>query len=610
MTLLNTRKLTTTAVVPTERRRTYIIPIARPETAQPLMNIAAALLQGQRGRIVLLFVVTDNDALAAHKIAELGAIVETAYHEARNCIIEPKIHRADSVVDGILEVAERNKADMILLGLSYAVRGQVELGPVVDGVVERAHCDVGVYRSPGYPMVERVVIPVGGSIASRVTLEIGDSLAQGLNLPCESLHVYSSGTSSDARGHMDDLLTIVPEPDRVGVNLVQGVNEANSVLSWATEYDLMVIGFSQRNPLHKWLYGDTAQRILDRARGPVLMVSRAMDNATVQALAKRRLSFLRPLLSETEQEHIVWLAKDTVMPTLDYGVLLVIAALIASFGLLLSSSAVVIGAMLVAPLMQPIIALGIGLCTARLNLMRKAAVTIALSVSVVLALGYVVGLVIAPPGPTSEILARAYPSLLDAGVALTAGFIGAYATARKDIPAALAGVAIAAALVPPICSVGISIALGEPRLAIGAMLLFITNLVCIMLVVAVVFFWMGMRPTRLDSGSRRRRYGLLLASCMCALLILGGVLNYTQQPTVERISETRLATVFDPAEIVNLRIHQEEPLLVIATLRTPSPLEPEMVKMAEVMLTEDLGSPVRLRLLVQQVIDSGWDDVP
>jgi uncharacterized hydrophobic protein (TIGR00271 family) len=333
------------------------------------------------------------------------------------------------------------------------------------------------------------------------------------------------------------------------------------------------------------------------------MVSRAIDDAEIQALAKRRLSWLRPLLTETEQEHVVWLAKDTVLPTLDYFVLLVVAALLASLGLLLNSSAVVIGAMLVAPLMQPIIALGIGLCTARLNLMRKAIVTIGLSVMVVLIVGFLAGIFIAPDAATKEMLGRAYPSLLDAAVALASGFIGAYATARKDIPAALAGVAIAAALVPPICTVGLSMAIFEPRLAIGAGLLFITNLVCITVTTGAVFFWMGMRPTRLNSKTRRIRYATLLSGMLCILLLVGGLLNYTRKPSVERISETRLRAVFEPAELMGLQIVPEEPLMVIATLRTPEEIPSESVKMAQVMLSEDLDTQVRLRIVVQRVID-------
>lgn len=584
--------------------QSIIIPIVNPNTIASLIQVAKHLLQDDRGNLVLLFVVTDEDESASVKINDLQNAVEVYSQESETLSIQLDIHHSNDVVQGILETVKQYDPDMILLGLSYSIRGQVELGHIVESVAEQATCDVGVYRSPSHTMIDRVIVPVGGSLASRVILKIGMQLAKNKELPCESLYVYSHGEEKHAYRHVCDLLGTTSHPQKVKINIIRGINEANSVLSWTNENDLLVIGFSERNPLQKWLYGDTAQRILDRAAGPVLIVARAIDNKEIQALTKRRLNWLRPLLTETEQEHMVWLAKDAVLPTLDYFVLLIVASLLAVFGLLLNSSAVVIGAMLVAPLMQPIIALGIALCTARLNLCRKAIVTIFLSILVVLGVGYVVGLLIPPASPTKEMLARAYPSLLDAAVAFTAGFIGAYATARKDIPAALAGVAIAAALVPPICTVGLSLAVSEPRLALGSALLFLTNLVSIMIITAGVFFWMGMRPTRLDNSARRRRYALLLVSSICLLLSVGTLLNFTHQPSVERISESRLQVLLEPAELISLHIKQLEPILVIATVRTPTDLTSETVKLARVMLSEDLESDVRLRIVIQQVIDS------
>ena len=584
--------------------RSIIIPVTNSNSIPSLIQIAKNLLQDDRGKLVLLFIVTDDDESASVKINDLQNNMEVYSQQPEPFSIELEIHHSNDVVQGILNAVKQYNPDMILLGLSYSIRGQVELGEIVESVAEQAACDVGVYRSPSHSMIDRVVVPVGGSTASRVILRIGIQLANSKGLPCESLYVYSHGEEEDAYRHVSDLLGTIPYYQKVKINIVRGINEANSVLSWTNENDLLVIGFSERNPLQKWLYGDTAQRILDRATGPVLMVARAIDNAEIQALTKRRLSWLRPLLTETEQEHVIWLAKDTVLPTLDYFVLLIVAALLATFGLLLNSSAVVIGAMLVAPLMQPIIALGIALCTARLNLSRKAIVAIILSVLIVVAVGFIVGVLVPPASPTKEMLARAYPSLLDGAVALTAGFIGAYATARKDIPAALAGVAIAAALVPPICTVGLSLAVSEPRLALGSALLFVTNLVSITVITAGVFFWMGMRPTRLDDHARRRRYGLLLVSSICLLLSVGTMLNFTHQPSVEQISETRLQALLEPAELVTLQIQQQEPILVIATVRTSVDLTPETVKMARVMLSEDLESDVRLRIVIQQVIDS------
>ncbi len=260
---------------------TVIIPIANPDSAALLLKLAERLLGGENGHIVLLYVVTEDRDSNAAEMAAFHSIIQVTNQETTRFSIELKIHPASDVVDGILEVAGDYDAQLILLGLSYSVRGQVELGNIVEGVIDRAACDVGVYRSPRNSSVERIVVPVGGSIASRVILKIGRRLSDGYNLPCELLHVYNGSPEEEVRRHAQDLLAAVPGQKKVNINLIHGINEARSVLSWTNEKDLMVIGFSERNALEKWLYGDTAQRILDRARGPVLMVSRAIDNAEI-----------------------------------------------------------------------------------------------------------------------------------------------------------------------------------------------------------------------------------------------------------------------------------------------------------------------------------------
>jgi nucleotide-binding universal stress UspA family protein len=288
MTLKTTSKQTIEDITLLQPTQTIVIPVANPNTAPPLLNIAEKLIQGDCGRIVVLFVVTGADRQQERKIAAFRSMMAEHDSSHNPISIELVTHRSTTVVDGILEIARQYDANMILLGLSYSIRGQVELGRIVESVAEQAPCDVGVYRSPRRSYIDRIVIPVGGSIASKVILKIGICLSEGFNFPCEALHIYSGTPEGEARTHVESLLMSIAGYERVDVNVVHGINEANSVLSWTNENDLMVIGFSERTPLEKWLYGDTAQRILDRARGPVLMVSRAIDDAEIQALAKRR----------------------------------------------------------------------------------------------------------------------------------------------------------------------------------------------------------------------------------------------------------------------------------------------------------------------------------
>ncbi|CAN5535183.1 DUF389 domain-containing protein [soil metagenome] len=182
--------------------------------------------------------------------------------------------------------------------------------------------------------------------------------------------------------------------------------------------------------------------------------------------------------------------------------LLGLSVAIASFGLSADSTAVVIGAMLVAPLMTPIQAAAASLVMGweRRQLHALALVVFAVVWSVLLSYGF--GLTmpdrVALPG---EVLSRTSPTLLDLGIALAAGAAGAYTLVRKE-SSALPGVAVAVALVPPLSVVGITLENGDPDLALGALLLFGTNLFAIILAASLVLLGTGFTPRVLAEQKR------------------------------------------------------------------------------------------------------------
>lgn len=176
-----------------------------------------------------------------------------------------------------------------------------------------------------------------------------------------------------------------------------------------------------------------------------------------------------------------------------YGFLLFSACGIAVLGLLQSSVAVVIGAMLISPLMGPIMSMGMALARLDPRMFKTAALTLALGAFLsVLAATLIVW---ASPlkDVTPEILARTRPTLLDLGVALLSGFVGAYLSINRK-GGAIAGVAIATALMPPLAVVGFGLATGAWQIAGGAMLLFLTNVVAILTAVFGVARRYGFKP--------------------------------------------------------------------------------------------------------------------
>jgi len=148
----------------------------------------------------------------------------------------------------------------------------------------------------------------------------------------------------------------------------------------------------------------------------------------------------------------------------------------------------------VAPLMAAVFGLSLGVVRGDLRLLRRAGSATLRGMLLAVAVGTLLGWLVPAATPQSEILNRSAPNLLDLGVALASGAAGAYALSRKGVSAALPGVAIAVALVPPLATVGIGLALGQGAIAGGASLLFLTNLVAIIAAGGLVFLWLGFRP--------------------------------------------------------------------------------------------------------------------
>ncbi|MEP6715947.1 MAG: DUF389 domain-containing protein [Terriglobia bacterium] len=181
---------------------------------------------------------------------------------------------------------------------------------------------------------------------------------------------------------------------------------------------------------------------------------------------------------------------------LSYWLEIVFSAAIATFGLVLNSPAVIIGAMLISPLMGPIMATGLALAIGDLYLAIKAVANVAASVAVAVALSAFAVWALPFHSPTAEILARSNPNLLDLGVAVFSGLAGSMVICRGGGGGgvtALPGVAIAVALMPPLCTMGFGLGSGgNMEVMGGAGLLFVTNLVAIVSSAFLVFFLVGM----------------------------------------------------------------------------------------------------------------------
>jgi uncharacterized hydrophobic protein (TIGR00271 family) len=283
-------------------------------------------------------------------------------------------------------------------------------------------------------------------------------------------------------------------------------------------------------------------------------------------------------------------------------VLMVLSSAIAAFGLANDSAAVVIGAMLVAPLMTPILAVAAAITEGWGRRALDSLLIVAAGAFIGIGVGVAVGLLtpnlrtgLPLPG---EVLARTGPNLIDLGIALAAGAAAGFVAVRTEASGALPGVGIAVALVPPLATIGITLGVGEPGLAWGALLLFVTNLVAIVLAAGLVLLAAGFAAFRDLEAARSATLatrlvwiGLLIVAIPLAFHSWDRYQENVTHADIRRAVQTWATDL--KVRSVNID-RSTEPVIVEVTVVGPE--EPPPSDRLAALAAEDLRRPVRLEV--------------
>jgi uncharacterized hydrophobic protein (TIGR00271 family) len=293
-------------------------------------------------------------------------------------------------------------------------------------------------------------------------------------------------------------------------------------------------------------------------------------------------------------------------PHLDFFVLMFLSTIIASFGLLLNSAAVIIGAMLVAPLMDPILAIGFSSLIQNSRFTFRAIFTVTAGSIMAITLSCLIGSIFATNiGPTPELMARTVPNIMDLFVALAAGFLGGYSKLRKSISGTIFGAAIAIALIPPLCAVGLGLAFLDPSIYLGAFLLFLTNLACIVLSGLLAFMLID-----LAYFLEKSRRSLIFPSASVVLLSVPLVFSFVTvveesrlKQEVTNILKSKTYT-FQHLDIVKVDVERyRKPVRLTVTVRASAgEINSRQVKLVETYLMEKLDKPVQLVVMLSPVV--------
>ena len=414
------------------------------------------------------------------------------------------------------ELRNQIKITLLLLPVQQPARQAGVSKSLVRDLFDHSPCEACMIRGPAPDEAQpiRILLATHGGSDIETELTRSRQLVQTYQGRVTVLYVRPNDdvvADRVAQRNLDRMIREVPGPYDVfdkqialQDSLLEGINQKN-----LEDYDLVMIGSRRHKNIRQVMQGLSVDHdkpipiAIATMREGVPFASKMWSWFT--EICRNKI----PQLNREQRVELVDRLQTNSRFDVDFIVLISLSTLIAGLGLVRNSGAVVIGAMLVAPLMTPLVGIGFALLQGNAQLVRSAMRSVVLGFAVAFVIGVFVGLIaptemIMPAGRyNSELLGRCEPNWIDLVIALVSGVAGAYATGRPNLLSALPGVAIAAALVPPLATSGIMFAVMEFNLSLGALLLFFANIVAIVLGTTVAFWGIGISSVTRGNDDRK-----------------------------------------------------------------------------------------------------------
>jgi len=510
-----------------------LLVLTRHERAKTLIKWTALLAEGRSGPLMILCCFSGRPILEMVAVTPERLVnVEGLLRTARTCLNDLGLSKVEiwelrhpDRAGAILSEIEKHKIDLLVLetdGRKGPGDPETHLG---NRMLRFAPTNV-MLIDPGEEdgeEVERIIVPIESSFAPDV-LKVASGLVSqnGVVVPLMVGPEFGSDSRAVARRELNQKLQemettesreFVPEV-AVANRLLEGIAKASR------NCDMVLIGASSDKVLFKLRSKQAEIDAETKGRESAIGLFRpAREKGLKSVLHRKTLQWL-PQLSPTDRVNMFDRLQAGARFNPDFLIMMGLATAIASLGLLQGSAAVVIGAMLVAPLMTPLIGAGFSLVQGNIRLFRKSMLAMVMGIAFGLVLSIIIDLLVPERRLSMEILARVSPDVLDFFVALLSGMAAAYAFARPSLMGTLAGVAIAAALVPPLAVAGIGLSRGMLEVAESAAILHVTNLAAITLGGAIIFRLLGVQGVRLGIGpSLWSRRAILTLSLFVIMLM-------------------------------------------------------------------------------------------
>ncbi|HEX8322674.1 MAG TPA: cation:proton antiporter [Tepidisphaeraceae bacterium] len=260
-----------------------LIPIAKPESGGPLMQMAGYLSEAERDRRRLfalhlarptdsqMFASFTGDVLVPKLMQEMEPLLAEA--EAQKLTVEPMAYFSRDVPSDIARVVHQQNIDLVLMGYHTPVWGRSLLGGIVHRVLTAADCDVAVFVERGFSRPTRILVPFMGSSHDRLALDLAGRIAASTGAAISIIHVTDAGENAE-HPTVDRAFADPTQKQAVSVKVVPSDAPADAILAEITDHDLVVIGVAEEWGLESSLLGLRAERIATKCPASMLIVRR------------------------------------------------------------------------------------------------------------------------------------------------------------------------------------------------------------------------------------------------------------------------------------------------------------------------------------------------
>ena len=523
--------------------------------------------------------------------------------------VRPTVRVTHDLAKGAINAMEELHPLQILVPPGFISDDPAQNLEDYDAILRKAPGDVIFFNSfPPGDELNHIAVFVDQGVQTQATLVLAQTLLAKDGV-IELFHALLPGIGENEAEARERILTTLKKQgfdvDRMQLTFQKASSLEDAVRQVAEKVDLILLGANKNFMTRQPTFGGFNAHIFQNVSAPIMLVGRH-ESLRFSWFSSLWVTLTKPLPKITlkDREDAAKSILAGADANIDFFILIILSAGIATYGLLQNSGAVIIGAMLVAPLMSPIVAIAMSMVRGKQKTLGIAAQSTAQGVLLAISVGAVLTFFSPIKSPTNEIMSRVSPNLLDLSIAFLSGAAGAYAMSRKSIASALPGVSIAVALVPPLAVVGYGFATADLNIAFGALLLFLTNLVAIVFAASLVFIALDFLTTEKQTwGEIVKGLRLSLAFVVIVLLILGWVTFKTvnEQHKLRAINQVLNQSVysqnFKPLKI-DVKKAQKGYTIKATLLGYDKPLTSDQVEQLNQKLEKAVGGPVSLDITV------------